>query len=295
MRSGVGFFSSIAIAGGLLACGTPSIRPAEGDGGGPLGPTLDMGKLSDGGASMELPGNAPKCTDVQPPSKLDIGPTVNVSAGTFPMGCNAATDLECRADEKPQHNVTLPAFDIDKTEVTQAQYLACVKAGKCTYPKCPWDPCAQPDIPIACVKHAQALDYCSWAGKRLPSEAEWEKAARGTDGRKFPWGNAPITCDLANMNGCGDTRWSVGSKPMNASPYGALDMAGNVVEWTNDFYDPGYYAVSPPSAPVGPKDGTEYCGRGGGFKSDPIWHCTGSRDLYEPPYIKVSMGFRCAK
>jgi formylglycine-generating enzyme required for sulfatase activity len=218
---------------------------------------------------------------------------VSVSAGDFMMGC-ASADTQCRDDEKPQHTVTLSAFQIDKTEVTQDQYAACVAAKACAPPECDWD-CTKADYPAACVERAQAEAFCTWAGKRLPTEAEWEKAARGTDGRIYPWGNDAPDCDHANMAGCGDAAQAVGSHPDGASPYGALDMAGNVVEMVSDWYDATYYATSPTTDPTGPATGNTYGGRGGGYKSEAIWDRASSRDWYNLTDQSAPFGFRCAR
>jgi serine/threonine-protein kinase len=230
-----------------------------------------------------------------------VRPTVlvDVPAGPFQMGCNAAIDTQCSADENPYHTVTLSEFAMDSTEVTQAQYALCVQAGKCDLPRCAWDPCTTPNLPIACIYRATAMDYCAFVGERLPTEAEWEKAARGTDGRIYPWGNSPPTCDLATTDQCDGGLTPVGSLPLGASPYGVLDAAGNVVEWTLDIYDPTYYAVSPstdPQGPAAPTDGgaVDYVGRGGGWLSDPNWQRTSARDNYDALYVRASMGFRCA-
>jgi formylglycine-generating enzyme required for sulfatase activity len=273
----------------LIACGSPSVKASKDDNG-----NTKVVSAGDGGKQDESPGKAPSCTDVDP-AKMVVTSTVAVPAGVFNMGCVPELDAECKDDEKPVHQVNLGAFEIDKTEVTLAQYFACVKDGTCTYPKCDWNPCTSPDLPIACVKHAQAEAYCSFVGKRLPTEAEWEKAARGTDSRKYPWGNAPVDCNLANREGCGPSVWNVGSHPDNASPYGALDMAGNVVEWCKDLYNPTYYASSPAENPGGPGEGDSYVGRGGGYLSADVWQRGSARDLYEPTYTRESMGLRCAK
>jgi formylglycine-generating enzyme required for sulfatase activity len=220
------------------------------------------------------------------------------------MGCNPSVDRECRKDELPMHTVTLDAFDIDVTEVTQAQYYECVAARVCHPPTCDWDPCkARANHPVVCIDRPDAIAYCSWKEKRLPTEAQWEKAARGTDGRKFPWGNQAIDCVYANLDGCnypsaGLGTLEVGSLPKGISPYGALDMSGNAGEWTADIYDPGYYAVSPPDNPQGPPPTpaySEWVGRGGSWRSKAVWHRTSQRDNYETTYVKNSMGTRCVK
>ena len=219
---------------------------------------------------------------------------VKVPAGPFDMGCNGALDADCLDDEKPSHEVTLSAFEIDETEVTQDQYAECVLAGTCDPPLCAWD-CSAKNYPAACVTWDQAKMYCAWAKKRLPTEAEWEKAARGTDGRKYPWGKKEPSCSEANMTGCGEKAAPVGSHSAGASPYGALDMAGNMVEMLEDFYDATYYQSSPLKDPKGPAQGKRFVGRGGGYKSKALWQRTSSRDWYDPPDFGKPLGFRCAR
>lgn len=277
-----------------LACGSPKVietNPDDPNSGTVV--TNEDGGLG-GRPGEESRGFAPKCSDADP-AKMEANPLVPIPGGTFTMGCNQQSDIECREDEQPAHEVTVRPFEIDKFEVTNAQYLKCVLEAKCTFPKCEWDPCVDPDLPMACINFGQAQSYCRWVERRLPTEAEWEFAARGTDGRKFPWGNEPIDCDRANFVDCGEKAWPVGSHPNGASPFGIFDMAGNAVEFTSDFYDPGYYAASPSSDPPGPPQGEEYVGRGGGFLSLPVWHRAAARDKYPPWYSRVSMGFRCAK
>jgi len=200
------------------------------------------------------------------------GEMVRVPAGAFWMGCNSAVDSGCYSDESPYHQVTLSSFDLDTTEVTQAAYKACLDAGACTSPNtassCKWDPANRAQRPVVCVDWNQATAYCAWAGKRLPTEAEWEKAARGSDGRVYPWGNQTATCQYAvmseNGDGCGtNDSWDVASKPAGDSPYAAHDMAGNVWEWVGDWYDGNYYAASPSADPQGPMQGIYRVYRGG--------------------------------
>jgi formylglycine-generating enzyme required for sulfatase activity len=218
---------------------------------------------------------------------------VSVPGGSFPMGC-AAGDTACQDNEKPEHSVSLAPFAIDRTEVTQDEYTACFNAGACAAPSCPWD-CTQPKYPAQCVQRADAQAYCTWAQKRLPTEAEWEMAARGTDGRIYPWGNDPPTCALVNMDGCDGHLDVAGAHQAGASPFGALDMEGNVVEMVADWYDANYYQASPASDPTGPATGARYVGRGGGYKSTAVWQRASERDWYDVTDTSQSLGFRCAR
>jgi len=196
---------------------------------------------------------------------------VTIPAGMFWMGCNEAVDDECDGDEHPYHEVYLDAYEIDVTEVTVGQYAVCFEASSCPNPpECNWvDPDAD-QYPLNCINWYDARVYCTWASKRLCTEAEWEKAARGTDGRKYPWGNEPPTCEQALTDEaetvCGESpsaNTPVGSKPLGASPYGVLDMAASLGEWVSDPYDAEYYAVSPTNNPQGPDDGSGRVKRGG--------------------------------
>src|SRR5512134_171465 len=184
-------------------------------------------------------------------------PQVYIPAGTFRMG---GMDVRRAANEIPEHDVTLDAFWMDQLEVTNAMYALCVDAGDCTPPQ---DFKSQRrakyfnnaefnDYPVIYVTWGQAKAYCEWAGRRLPTEAEWERAARGDDWRTFPWGEDKADGLRANYNMLiGDTS-RVGTYPLGASPFGVLDMAGNVAEWTNDFYKSNYYSVAELVNPIGP-------------------------------------------
>jgi formylglycine-generating enzyme required for sulfatase activity len=193
-----------------------------------------------------------------------------VPAGDFSMGSRDGAHAEM-----PVHTVWLDGFWIDQTEVTNGMYALCVQSGKCTPPssnasytrKSYYDDPKYTDYPVINLTWNDATDYCKWAGRRLPSEAEWEKAARGSDGRTFPWGAAYPDCARLDYSQCvGDTS-AVGSHPSGASPYGALDMVGNAWEWVNDWYSDKYYADSPQKNPAGPPTGAGHVLRGGGALS----------------------------
>lgn len=225
---------------------------------------------------------------------------VYVPAGEFTMGSDNG-----EPDEKPVHQVYLDAFWIDQTEVTNAMYAACVADGGCTPPLRSYSgrrgnhygDSEFDDYPMTYVYWNMAKTYCEWRGARLPTEAEWEKAARGTDGRTHPWGEG-LSCDNANYfyggGYCiGDTS-KVRSYEGGKSPYGAYDMAGNVREWVNDWYDSSYYQTSPSSNPQGPTSGQYRVLRGGAwysFDSD-----VRSADRYEsgPALTGINFGFRCS-
>jgi formylglycine-generating enzyme required for sulfatase activity len=246
------------------------------------------GKAAQGGSGGTAGGGF-DCSET-----ADPGEVVSVPGGDFLMGCNEAIDDDCSDDEKPSHTVTMSSFEIDATEVTQLQYTSCVIAGACEPPACGWN-CDTGNLPASCVTWGQANAYCSWANKRLPTEAEWEKAARGDAGNKYPWGNDKPDCTRANMTSCGEAPKPVGSLDAGKSPYGAFDMAGNVVEYVADFYDADYYASSPTSDPAGPDTGMRHGGRGGGFKSDAEYLRASKRDWYDATDSAASLGFRCAR
>jgi len=230
------------------------------------------------------------------------GEMILIPAGVFWMGCNSEIDNICYDDEKPYHEVQLSAYYIDKTEVTQGAYKKCVDAGVCSDPGCNWNPSGTPNRPVVCVDWNDAIAYCTWAGKRLPTEAEWEKAARGTDGRKYPWGNQTATCEYAVINdgsdsGCGTgSTWDVCSKsPAGDSPYGLCDMAGNAWEWVSDWYGSDYYSNSPASNPTGPVSGSFRVTRGGSYAYDHDFLRASNRSYDYPSYYYAGLGFRCSR
>ena len=228
---------------------------------------------------------------------------VSVPAGNFWMGCDAS-DSKCSDDEKPRHQVYVSAFYIDKTEVTVAAYKRC---SSCSTPEtgtnCNWGKSGRGNHPINCVDWNQAVAYCKSQRKRLPTEAEWEKAARGTSGNIYPWGSAPPAAQ-ACWDGAGNdvgksnrkSTCAVGSYPSGKSPSGALDMADNVWEWVSDRYDKGYYAKSPSRNPTGPTGGSSRVNRGGCWCDDSADDLrAGSRSYGSPGFRNYARGFRCAR
>jgi len=216
-----------------------------------------------------------------------------IPAGPFYMGNPEGVGEE---NEDPQHVVTLDAFWIDQTEVTNAQYQKCVEAGACPAEGTDGlNPQGKPDYPLGVI-WSGADAYCHWAGGRLPTEAEWEKAARGTDGRTYPWGDDWPDCSLANHDSlrqgfCFDGLAPVGSYPAGASPYGVLDMAGNAEEWVNDWYDADYYARSPQQNPQGPSSGEFRVARGNSWYYPAEYIRAAYRDPWSPG--DTTLGFRC--
>ena len=220
---------------------------------------------------------------------------VFVPEGKFPMG-TGDSDVQ---KNRPKHSVFLSAFWIDQTEVTNAMYALCVEAGMCTYPV---DNGSNPyygnsryaNYPVVYVTWNAADNYCRWAGRRLPTDAEWEKAARGTDQRLYPWGNEPPNPSLANFDMNIGAPLPVDRYPLGASPYGALNMAGNVREWVSDWFNEFYYLASPRENPLGPSAGETKSLRGGSYLDDANEIRVFNRFFHPPGSPGINRGFRCA-
>lgn len=249
-------------------------------------------------------------------SAMDGMTQLLVPAGTLIMG---GIDVYRESDELPVHEVSISTFWIDQVEVTNGMYNLCMQAGSCRPPSLNnsdnrveyfGNPEFQ-DYPVVHVTWYDANTYCQWAERRLPTEAEWERAARGDDKRNFPWGDEPPNQYNSNsLNIVGDTS-RVGSYAEGASPFGALDMAGNVWEWVADRYRPDYYAKSSAENPTGPSDEEVFSNlrvmRGGSFQDDWVILRLANRSFLDGPnpsaqpkdeayYGKSSakIGFRCA-
>lgn len=196
-------------------------------------------------------------------------------------------------DEKPLHAVELDAFWIMQTEVTNAEYALCVADGACTPPLNERiDDPAYADHPVVNVDWSQANSYAAWAGGRLPTEAEWEMAARGSDLRPFPWGNAAPDATLSNFDSTINDTTPVATYPLGVSPLGLYDMAGNVEEWVADWYADDYYAASPALNPLGPDEGIFRVVRGGSYHSDANLVLVTTRGKAAPNRGYASVGFR---
>ncbi len=260
-----------------------------------------------------VPVNQPLEVKTTPRDGAEI---VLVPEGEFLMGSDPGNDPYFWGAEAPSHVVTVNTFWIYRTEVTNAMYQACVADHACPLPdqsyavmtKTYYGAPAYADYPVIYVTYTDALAYCRWAGGRLPTEAEWEKAARGTDGILFPWGNRPPDARRANLcdRACarGEERENgftdgypgpapVGSFPTGASPYGAFDMAGNVWEWTSDWFQAAYYQKSPYNNPRGPTSGSRRVIRGGGWNNPAGGVRTVARASMPPAESRDTIGFRC--
>ncbi|HZO12259.1 MAG TPA: bifunctional serine/threonine-protein kinase/formylglycine-generating enzyme family protein [Polyangiaceae bacterium] len=241
---------------------------------------------------------------------------IEIPSGPFFMGCAADKDRDCRADERPGRNVKLATFAIDRVEVSVALYQKCAEAGACgkeqvngyqldggpftPSDKCNWGRPERFQHPMNCLTWDEAKSFCEWVEARLPTEAEWEKAARGADRRRFPWSGDFANCQLAVMGegaaGCrASGTWSVNAKRPGASPFGLLNMAGNVREWVSDWYDAHYYGKSPSKDPTGPDKGEKRGARGGSWgNAVGRFLRTSAREGLLPNTRSIHLGFRCA-
>jgi len=228
-------------------------------------------------------------------SEIDGMVQVFVPEGYFTMG-NATDDPKADEDEIPSHKVFLDAFWIDRTEVTNGMYLHCMEAEVCAPParSIYYTKPEYADHPVIGISWVQAKAYCTWAERRLPTEAEWEKAARGTDGRIYPWGNTLPETKLSNFGHQFNETLPVGMYPKGASPYGVLDMAGNAWEWVADGYQSDFYSHSPEENPLSDSPVNRRVLRGGNWDSNEdgirvtnrFWAFPGRNDID---------GFRCVK
>ncbi len=237
----------------------------------------------------------------------DGAPMVVIPAGSFTMGSNEGLPAE-----RPEHVVTLDTYAIDRYEVSLRLYRKFLQEAQRDAPPTWDDEAAETvgDRPAVGVSWADASAYCTWAGKRLPTEAEWEKGARGTDGRRYPWGHMQPFVDIANYNrgvwvseavtlvnvAGGVEGMSVrhGLKEGGRSPYGLHHMAGNAAEWVADWYDREYYAKSPDKNPTGPAKGEKKVIRGGSWSDLPVALRSSARVSAEPDFQDRGIGFRCA-
>jgi formylglycine-generating enzyme required for sulfatase activity len=247
----------------------------------------------------DRPAGAQAQSSWRPASGKKVGDTIRnpkdgatlvwVPAGAFTMGSDSG-----ESDARPARKVTLSGYWIYKTEVTVAQYRKYCDATGADMPEDPgwgW----KDAHPIVNVTWDDATAYSAWAGVSLPTEAQWEKAARGTDGREYPWGSGWSAAKCVNDTGGGaSSTLPVGSKPAGASPYGCQDMAGNAWEWCADWYSDGYYASAPDRNPTGPAQGEYRVLRGGSWNNNNADNFRAHyRNRNDPDNRKNNQGFRC--
>ncbi|MBI5417479.1 formylglycine-generating enzyme family protein [Candidatus Poribacteria bacterium] len=303
----------------LFSCAPTQQTVKENDGSQPQDSTAQAQKQDSTVIATQAQEAAPAAPAQIPPAPEVVAPpapagdinSINIPAGEFTMGVDKGGDLI----EAPSHKVILDSYYIDKSEVTNADYKKFIDNGgynlkeiwsnegwawkeknNITAPQL-WNDSKynEPDQPVCGVSYYEAEAYAHWAGKRLPTEAEWEKAARGTDGRMFPWGNE-YKKNLCNNKDAGNKKpIKVCSYPDGVSPFGVHDMAGNLNEWCSDFFDRNYYKNSPLKNPKGPEKGTDKVIKGGGFSYDSHYCRTTRRGSYSPSQRSSTIGFRCVK
>ncbi len=230
------------------------------------------------------------------------------------MGCQEINGIRCKEDELPFHKVYTDFFVIDQYEVSVEDYKKCVDQGRCDLKNvyideslyCNYGKVGKEKHPMNCINWYGAQEYCKWKRKRLPTEAEWEKATRGNDGRVYPWKEEEFGCNYStvdsdeNINsgneGCGQMGTSlIDSFPESVSPYGLFNTSGNVMEWVSDFYDKSYYSLDElKENPTGPQTGGSKVLRGGGWRSYEKDVYTFRRERYVPDFGHDDYGFRCA-
>ena len=235
---------------------------------------------------------------------------IGIDRGWFRMGC-PRRGKGCEADEKPARRLYLSRFYLAPLEVTQAEYQRCVTSGLCSAPDAArcfvWtsdefkrgarlpEPLTRPDHPVVCVTWHQAQRYCQSLGQRLPTEAEWERAAVGEQQRRYPWGDAAPTCKRAQQDGCGEHTRPVGSHPAGATPEGVQDLAGNASEWVFDWYARDSYRDMPRHDPSGAAGGVVRGVRGGSYYDSAQTLRSSYRYGLNPDSSFSTVGFRCAR
>lgn len=287
------------------------------------GTNIVLAALGDDGEANPKPASAPNAaraalpghhaqTQTQAVAELHFGNRVHVPRGWFRMGC-VEGDAECEKDEDPTHHVWLRDYTIDQHEVTWGAYAQCVLADAC--PKVDVSKCyvwtrdhgfvhggqfdarlVADDRPVVCVSWRAARAFCHWSGQMLPTEAQWERAARGDTHQRYPWGDADPGCDRAHHDGCADTTRPVGTLTAGQSPLGVDDMAGNVWEWVSDWYDEDAYQQSRTrQEPTGPNYGNVRVVRGGSFYDEPAMLRASYRYGLSPQFGYSNVGFRCRR
>lgn len=259
------------------------------------------------------PGLVPVPSDMpEEAATFSLDPMRRIPRGHFMFGCRRFGDPECEPDERPPRRIYLNAYALDTHEVAWRDYAGCVAAGGCSAVEvaacyvwtgeefvrgAPLPPAfLEPDHPVVCATWAQASEYCAWMDKRLPTEAEWERAARGPDARaQYPWGDEPATCERAHSGACGETTAPVGAHPKGTSPEGLHDLAGNAAEWVADWYDRSALYNAYRNNPAGPARGEVRVVRGGSFYEGPGNLRNSYRYGLNPRSGFGFVGFRCAR